>query len=75
MAAAWHGGLKNSDQFVKDPQLRSTVSTGMHYWFARDFTNPNCLYKGGTNLCPCTNTEGSLWYVTAWAAEYLSIHD
>lgn len=64
MAAAWHGGLADDDQFVKDPTLRTDISSAMGYWFGRDFTNPACLDSGGTPACPCTNPDNSLWYVS-----------
>jgi hypothetical protein len=60
MAGAWHGGLAGADQYVKDPQLRASISLAMGYWFANDFQkNPACLDSGGTATCPC-GTPG-LW--------------
>ena len=64
MAAAWHGGLVGDGQFVKDPSLRTDISSAMGYWFDRDFTNPGCLDSGGTPACPCTNPDNSLWYAS-----------
>ncbi|KAF8198911.1 polysaccharide lyase family 8 protein [Pholiota molesta] len=72
MAAAWHGGLADDDQFVKDPTLRTDISSAMGYWFGRDFTNPECLASGGTPACPCTNLDNSLWN-TNWFSNIILI--
>lgn len=61
MAAAWHGGLFGTDQYVKDSVIRAAISSAMNYWFSRDFTNLACLASGGTASCPCTNSGNSLW--------------
>ncbi|KAF9563105.1 polysaccharide lyase family 8 protein [Agrocybe pediades] len=72
MAAAWHGGLKGDDQFVKDPTLHAAISSAMDYWFGRDFTNPACLDSGGTPACPCDNLDNSLWN-TNWFSNIILI--
>ncbi|KXN90692.1 Chondroitinase-AC [Leucoagaricus sp. SymC.cos] len=61
MSAAWHGGMKDGEQFVKNAKLHDKISLAMDYWFGRDFTNPGCLYNGGTADCPCNNLDNSLW--------------
>ncbi|KAF9015214.1 polysaccharide lyase family 8 protein [Cyathus striatus] len=72
MAAAWHGGLEGDDQFVKNDQLRSSISLAMNYWFGRDFTNAACLDSGGTAACPCDNPDNSLWN-TNWFSNIILI--
>ncbi|KXN89990.1 Chondroitinase-AC [Leucoagaricus sp. SymC.cos] len=72
MAAAWHGGLKGGDQFVKDAELHSTISLAMDYWFGRDFTNLACLDQGGTSACPCDNPGNLLWN-TNWFSNVILI--
>lgn len=59
MAAAWHGGLRGAEQYVKDPTLHAAISRAMDFWFNNDYTNPSCLDSGGTPSCPC-GTPG-LW--------------
>ena len=66
MTGAWHGGRPGADQYVKNAEIRSTISRAMQYWFDRDFTNADCLDAGGTTSCPC-GTAG-LWYVPVFAA-------
>ncbi|KAF8973958.1 polysaccharide lyase family 8 protein [Flammula alnicola] len=72
MAGAWHGGLAGGEQFVKDPNLKAAISNAMDYWFGRDFTNPACLYSGGTSACPCSNPDNSLWN-TNWFSNVILI--
>ncbi|KAF9453782.1 polysaccharide lyase family 8 protein [Macrolepiota fuliginosa MF-IS2] len=72
MAAAWHGGLKGGEQFVKDDNLHSKISLAMDYWFGRDITNLNCLINGGTSLCPCDNPDNTLWN-TNWFSNVILI--
>ncbi|KAF8168065.1 polysaccharide lyase family 8 protein [Crassisporium funariophilum] len=72
MAGAWHGGLAGAEQFVKDPSLRTAISSAMDYWFGRDFTNVACLDSGGTSACPCDNAENSLWN-TNWFSNIILI--
>ncbi|KAF8807439.1 polysaccharide lyase family 8 protein [Phlegmacium glaucopus] len=72
MAGAWHGGLNGADEYVKDPALRTAISSAMDYWFGRDFTNPACLDSGGTPQCPCANTDNSLWN-TNWFSNIILI--
>ncbi|KAI1797852.1 polysaccharide lyase family 8 protein [Ganoderma leucocontextum] len=59
LASAWHGGLKNADQFVQSDQVRSAISSAMGFWFTNDFSNLACLDSGGDAACPC-GTSG-LW--------------
>ncbi|KAI0361658.1 polysaccharide lyase family 8 protein [Trametes cingulata] len=70
LAAAWHGGLKNADQFVQSGQVRSAISTAMGFWFSNDFTNPSCLDSGGDAACPC-GTPG-LWN-TNWFSNVIGV--
>jgi len=63
MAATWRGGVRGNNPYLRSAQLRSAISRGMAYWFRRDFTKPGCLDRGGTSVCPCSNTDNSLWYV------------
>ncbi|KAI0365219.1 polysaccharide lyase family 8 protein [Pilatotrama ljubarskyi] len=70
LAAAWHGGLKNADQFVQSSQVRSAISTAMGFWFSNDFTNPSCLDSGGDTACPC-GTPG-LWN-TNWFSNVIGV--
>ncbi|KAG6911940.1 hypothetical protein DXG01_000188 [Tephrocybe rancida] len=53
-AAAWHGGLRNADQYAGDADLRAAISSAMNFWFSQDFTIPACIDSGGTTACPCT---------------------
>ena len=59
LAAAWHGGLAGADQFVQNADVLSTAQRAMDWWFANDFTKPDCLINGGKGKCPC-GTPG-LW--------------
>ncbi|KAF8216201.1 polysaccharide lyase family 8 protein [Mycena galopus ATCC 62051] len=59
MAGAWHGGLADAEQYVKDPSMRASISLAMGYWFSNDFQDPSCLDSGGDAACPC-GTPG-LW--------------
>ncbi|KAF8216148.1 polysaccharide lyase family 8 protein [Mycena galopus ATCC 62051] len=59
MAGAWHGGLADAEQYVKDPSMRANISLAMGYWFSNDFQDPSCLDSGGDAACPC-GTPG-LW--------------
>lgn len=62
MSVAWHDSLQDGQQSLDNTTtLRTAISNAMGYWFARDFTNPACLDQGGTDACPCDNTEDSLW--------------
>jgi hypothetical protein len=63
MAAAWHGGLEEGEQFVKNTTIHDKISLAMDYWFGRDLTNLACLNDGGTPACPCDNPGNLLWYV------------
>ena len=63
MAAAWHGGVRGNNPYVKNAKLRTAIARGMAYWFSRDFRLPGCLDRGGTSVCPCSNTDKSLWCV------------
>ncbi|KAG5342440.1 hypothetical protein C0989_002276 [Termitomyces sp. Mn162] len=54
LAAAWHGGLKNANQYVGDTQLRAAISSAINFWFSQDFTVSACLDLGGTTACPCS---------------------
>ncbi|KDQ63719.1 polysaccharide lyase family 8 protein [Jaapia argillacea MUCL 33604] len=70
MTAAWQGGLDGTPQYVNNTALRSSISLAMDYWFENDFTNPGCLYQGGTSPCPC-GTPG-LWN-TNWFSNIILI--
>jgi hypothetical protein len=64
MAATYHGGVPQAEQYVKNPQLRAALSQAMGYWFTYDFDklgNGACLDDGGNSAgrCPC-GTPG-LW--------------
>ncbi|KAK0233200.1 polysaccharide lyase family 8 protein [Armillaria fumosa] len=61
MTGAWHGGLTGVDEYRKNANLESTIYLGMRWWFDRDFTNPGCLYDGGSASCPCSPAETLLW--------------
>jgi hypothetical protein len=62
LAGAYHGGFRNALQYAGDPAVREAVGKAMEYWFARDFVNhPECLDKGGLDVCPCDNPENTLW--------------
>ncbi|KAG6831247.1 hypothetical protein H0H87_005813 [Tephrocybe sp. NHM501043] len=39
MAAAWHGGLNGSEEYMGNEQLRAKVSDAMDYWYSRDFSD------------------------------------
>ena len=53
LAAAWHGGLTGADQYVNNSDVLSAASRAMDWWFANDFTEPDCLTDGGKGNCPC----------------------
>ncbi|KAK2461889.1 hypothetical protein APHAL10511_006352 [Amanita phalloides] len=74
IAAAWHGGLQDSqaDVYIKNQSVRNSISLGMDYWFSRDFVNPACLNSGGTPHCPCTNPDNTLWN-TNWFSNVILI--
>ncbi|ESK88903.1 polysaccharide lyase family 8 protein [Moniliophthora roreri MCA 2997] len=61
MAGAWHGGLPNTQEYVRNETFAAKISTAMNWWFARDFTNPACLTEGGTSSCPCNANEEKMW--------------
>ncbi|KAG7099076.1 hypothetical protein E1B28_000951 [Marasmius oreades] len=61
MASAWHGGLPNTDEYVRNATLASIISISMNWWFNRDFQNPACLTEGGTSSCPCDSNDQTLW--------------
>ncbi|KAL7285291.1 hypothetical protein ACG7TL_000386 [Trametes sanguinea] len=69
-ASAWHGGLKNADQFVQSSQVRSAITTAMGFWFSNDFADPSCLDSGGDSACPC-GTPG-LWN-TNWFSNVIGV--
>lgn len=70
MAAAFHGGVPNGDQWVNNTELKSSISSAMDYWFQNDFTEYDCLYNGGKKNCPC-GTPG-LWN-TNWFSNVILI--
>ncbi|KAL0571727.1 hypothetical protein V5O48_010235 [Marasmius crinis-equi] len=70
MASAWHGGLPDSDKYVKNATFASIISTSMNWWFDRDFKNPACLTKGGKSACPCDEGDQTLWN-TNWYANVI----
>ncbi|KAF9489664.1 polysaccharide lyase family 8 protein [Pleurotus eryngii] len=59
LAGAWHGGLKGTEQYVKNSDVRAAISRAMDWWVANDFTTLECIDKGGNAACPC-ETPG-LW--------------
>jgi hypothetical protein len=59
LSAAWHGGLEDADNDVKNQTIFTALSRAMTFWFSQDFTNPACVDEGGTSACPC-GTPG-LW--------------
>ena len=59
MTAAWHGGSGVAEDLVGDEDLAAGFSSAMDWWFANDFTEPDCLINGGKGKCPC-GTPG-LW--------------
>ncbi|CAE6405220.1 unnamed protein product [Rhizoctonia solani] len=69
LAAAYHGGVNGTEQYVNNPEVRDALSRSMEYWFANDFgtvANGACLDRGGqpAEECPC-GTPGlwnSNWY-------------
>ncbi|QRV91626.1 polysaccharide lyase family 8 protein [Ceratobasidium sp. AG-Ba] len=75
MAAAYHGGVRGAEQYVKSPELRSAISKAMEYWFANDLStigNGACMDGGGIDgdQCPC-GTPG-LWN-TNWFSNVILI--
>ncbi|OBZ79298.1 Chondroitinase-AC, partial [Grifola frondosa] len=70
MAAAWHGGLPQGDQYVQSATLLDSVSRAMDYWFINDFTDPSCLDSGGLASCPC-GTPG--FWNTNWYSNIIGI--
>ena len=75
MAAAYHGGIPGADVFVKNTELRKSISRAMEFWFANDFStigNGACLDAGGdaNGSCPC-GTPG-LWN-TNWYSNVLLV--
>jgi hypothetical protein len=66
LAAAWHGGLDDApEEMVQNATVHDAISLAMNWWFDRDFTNPSCLYDGGTTACPCDANEQHM-YNTNW---------
>lgn len=65
MTGAWYGGVTNGGVHYQDSSLQLAIFKAMDWWFAQDFTNPDCLSQGGTDICPC-GTPG-LWN-TNWFA-------
>lgn len=65
MAGSWRGGVKDADNLVGNETLLSAVSIAMDWWFSHDFTNPACLDSGGTDACPCSDTETAM-FNTNW---------
>ncbi|KAK0465141.1 polysaccharide lyase family 8 protein [Desarmillaria tabescens] len=61
MTGVWHGGLSNANEYLKDAKLKSATLRGMRWWSDHDFTNPGCLYDGGSASCPCNSAETFLW--------------
>ncbi|KAG8892713.1 hypothetical protein FRB99_002489, partial [Tulasnella sp. 403] len=47
--------------FINNATVKTTLDTGIDWWFTNDFTEPACLQQGGltNNTCPC-GTPG-LW--------------
>ncbi|KAH8102633.1 polysaccharide lyase family 8 protein [Cristinia sonorae] len=70
MSAAFHGGLKNADQYVKDPTILSAISRAMDFWFQNDFKILGCMDSGGTAACPC-GTPG--FWNTNWFSNIILI--
>ncbi|KAG6879278.1 hypothetical protein C0992_003882 [Termitomyces sp. T32_za158] len=75
-AAAWHGGLRNADQYAGDTQLRAAISSAMNFWFSQDFTIPACLDSGGTTACPCStpgfwnqNWNSNIILIPTWVGQ------
>ncbi|KAF9531953.1 polysaccharide lyase family 8 protein [Crepidotus variabilis] len=71
MARAWRG-LPGEDQFKHNSTLRMAISSGMGYWFGRDFHNLACLDSGGTPSCPCNNLDNTFWN-TNWFSNLILI--
>ncbi|KAL0951139.1 hypothetical protein HGRIS_007874 [Hohenbuehelia grisea] len=69
-SAAWHGGLRNADQWVKNADIRSAISRAMNFWFSQDFTTPACIDSGGQPACPC-GTSG--FWNTNWFSNVILI--
>ncbi|KZV71319.1 polysaccharide lyase family 8 protein [Peniophora sp. CONT] len=68
MSAVWH------DEFYADtePQapLTAAILAAMNFWFDRDYTNDNCLDRGGRSECAC-DTPG-LWN-TNWYSNVILV--
>lgn len=82
MAAAWHGGFNGTSAgFINNSTLLNQISTAMDWWFARDFTQPDCLDNGGAGACPC-GTPGAYflpckvtlcsWFIGLWNTNWFS---
>ncbi|KAJ7576365.1 polysaccharide lyase family 8 protein [Mycena floridula] len=76
LAGAWHGGISGSgaSQFVQDSNTLAAISKAMDWWFARDFTNLDCLDSGGTPKCPCSSTDTTMWN-TNWFSSIILVPD
>lgn len=61
MSGVWHGGVPTVETYDHDASLLSAILTGMDWWFTRDFTNIACLDQGGSDKCPCSSTDTTLW--------------
>ncbi|CAE6389457.1 unnamed protein product [Rhizoctonia solani] len=75
LAAAYHGGVNGTEQYINSPQVRDALSRSMGYWFANDFgtvANGECLDRGGqpAEKCPC-GTPG-LWN-TNWYSNVILV--
>ncbi|KIY71594.1 polysaccharide lyase family 8 protein [Cylindrobasidium torrendii FP15055 ss-10] len=71
-AAAWQGGTPNAPGFENQTAILDATLLGMKWWFDRDFTNIACLDKGGTDSCPCSNTDNTLWN-TNWFGNIIGV--
>lgn len=74
LASIYEGGYStgNLSALVGNPQVLETINTAVDWWFANDFTNPDCLTNGGATRanCPC-GTPG-LWN-TNWFSNVILI--
>ncbi|KAG8691914.1 hypothetical protein FRC11_005707 [Ceratobasidium sp. 423] len=75
LAAAYHGGVNGTEQYVKNPEVRDALSRSMGYWFANDFStvaNGACLDRGGVNGEPCPCGTPGLWN-TNWFSNVILV--
>jgi hypothetical protein len=63
MAAAYSGGVSAASdaEWRDNAGLYQAISRAIDWWFARDFTNYDCLDNGNVDGSTCTCGTPGLW--------------